>query len=196
MSRRAVFFDRDGTLCQEVGYVNVPERLELAPGAGAIVRALNERGIAAVLATNQAGAARGYFPPHVTEDTHRRLARLLAAEGARLDGWYVCPHHPSLGRPGLRGACSCRKPRPGMLLAAARDLDLDLASAVMVGDTFNDVGAGRAAGVAAVVMLRTGYGRGELVYRGARAPLWPDHVADDLHGAWEWIRRTILGETE
>ncbi len=190
--RRAVFLDRDGTLGREVGYINMPERLELAPGAGAFVRAVNGRGVAAVLVTNQAGAARGYYPPHVTEETHDRLQRLLAAEGARLDGVYVCLHHPELGPPGLRKRCTCRKPRPGLLRQAAQDLGLDLARSVMVGDTFHDVGAGRAAGVQAVVMLRTGYGRGELLWKGGHAKVWPDFVADDLAHAWEWIAANVL----
>ena len=187
MSRRAVFFDRDGTLCAEVGYVNHPSRLALLPRTAEAIRRVNDLGWAAVLATNQAGAARGYFPPHVLTDTHRRLVGLLAAEGARLDGIYACTHHPELGRPGLRRRCTCRKPRPGMLLRAAAELDLDLARSYMVGDSFRDVGAGRNAGVAATVLLRTGYGRGEILWKGATLNEWPDHVADDLPSAVEWI---------
>jgi len=187
MSRAAVFFDRDGTLCREQGYVNHPDRLELLPRTAEVLRALNERGVPTVLATNQAGAARGYFPPHLIEETHERLAELLAAEGARLDGIYYCPHHPEAGGPGLRARCECRKPRPGMLLAAARDLDLDLARSFMVGDSFRDVGCGRAAGVAGTVLLRTGYGRGELLWKSGTATVWPDWIADDLPAALEWI---------
>ncbi len=191
MARRAVFLDRDGTLCREVGYINHPERLELAPGAAAAVRALNARGLAAVVVTNQAGVARGYFPWHVVEDTHRRLHSLLAAEGAHLDGVYVCPHHPEVGGPGFRRACHCRKPRPGLLRRAARELDLDLSRSFMVGDSFRDVGAGCAAGVTATILVRTGYGRGELLWKGARASVWPDYIADDLGGAMDWIFRRV-----
>jgi len=187
MSRRAIFFDRDGTLCAEVGYVNHPSRLALLPRTAETIRRVNDLGWAAVLATNQAGAARGYFPPHVLADTHRRLVALLAAEGARLDGIYACTHHPELGPPGLRRRCTCRKPRPGMLLRAARELGLDLSRSYMVGDSFRDVGAGRNAGVAATVLLRTGYGRGEILWKGATLNEWPDHVADDLPAAVEWI---------
>jgi len=187
MTRRAVFFDRDGTLCAEVGYVNHPSRLTLLPRTAETIRRVNELGWAAVIATNQAGAARGYFPSHLLFETHRRLRALLAAEGAQLDGIYACTHHPELGPPGLRGRCSCRKPRPGMLLRAARELDLDLSRSYMVGDSFRDVGAGRAAGVAATVLLRTGYGRGEIVWKGATLAEWPDHVADDLPAAVQWI---------
>ncbi len=193
--RAAVFFDRDGTVCHEVGYINHPERLVLAAGSAAALRRLNERGVPVVLATNQAGAARGYFPFDLIDRTHRRLQDMLAAEGAHLDGIYFCPHHPDVGPPGLRAACNCRKPRPGMLLQAARELDLDLARSFMVGDTFRDVGAGRAAGVGATVMLRTGYGRGELVWKSARTSVWPDHVADTLPDAVDWIVHAMEGPT-
>ena len=185
--RRAVFLDRDGTLCREVGYVNHPSRLELMPDGAAAIRELNRRGWLSVVVTNQAGVARGYFPYHVVEETHRRLVRLLEAEGARLDAIYVCPHHPEVGGPGFRAACDCRKPRPGMLLRAAREMKIDLARSYIAGDSFRDVGAGRAARLAATVMLRTGYGRGELSWKGAVAPVWPDHVADDLASALAWI---------
>jgi D-glycero-D-manno-heptose 1,7-bisphosphate phosphatase len=125
----------------------------------------------------------------VIGDTHLRLQELLAAEGTGLDGIYACPHHPDVGGPGLRARCECRKPRPGMLLAAARDLDVDLARSFMVGDSFRDVGAGRSANVQGCVLLRTGYGRGELLWKSARATVWPDFVADDLVHALDWIGR-------
>jgi D-glycero-D-manno-heptose 1,7-bisphosphate phosphatase len=187
MTAPAVFFDRDGTLCREVGYINHPERLELMPDAAAALRAVRGRGFRAVLATNQAGAARGYFPFHLIEETHRRLVRLLAEQDAALDALQVCPHHPEVGPPGLRRRCGCRKPRPGMLLAAADELGLDLSRSYMVGDSFRDVGAGRAAGVRGVVLLRTGYGRGELLWGSAATTVWPDFVADDLTAAVAWI---------
>jgi len=183
----AIFFDRDGTLCREVGYVNHPDRLELQPRCAELVAEVNRRGWAAVVATNQAGVARGYFPAHVLEATQRRLARMLAEQGARLDGLYACVHHPDVGGPGYRQACACRKPGPGMLLQAAAELDLDLSRSYMVGDSFRDVGAGRAAGVRGTVLLRTGYGRGELLWKGPAAGVWPDHVADDLGAALSWI---------
>lgn len=185
--RRAIVFDRDGTLCQEVGYVNHVSRLALIPGAAAALRDARARGFATVLATNQAGAARGYFPYPMIAETHAHLRDLLAAEGAQLDGIYACPHHPDVGGEGLRARCECRKPRPGMLLAAARDLGLDLARSFMVGDSFRDVGAGRAAGVQGCVLLRTGYGRGELLWKSKAATVWPDFVADDLAHALDWI---------
>lgn len=193
MKRAGLFLDRDGTVCEERGYVNDPSRLALAPGAARAIRRARELGFAAVLATNQAGAARGYFPYHALEANNARLRELLAAEGTQLDALHFCPHHPSVGPPGLRRACECRKPRPGMLVRAADELDLDLALSFMVGDSFKDVAAGRAAGVAGTVLLRTGYGRGELRMNASSSDVWPDHVADDLPAAISWIEEQ-LGE--
>ena len=189
MSRRTIFLDRDGTLCHEVGYVNHPDRLALFPGAARTLRRLREEGWAVVVVTNQAGVARGYFPWHVVQQTHARLRALLAEENTGVDGIYACPHHPDVGGPGFRKACSCRKPRPGMLLRASHELDLDLSRSYIVGDSFRDVGAGRNAGLAGTVLLRTGYGRGELLWKGPHSGVWPDHVADDVVAAAEWIRR-------
>lgn len=193
MSRPTVFFDRDGTLCHEVGYVNHPERLQLIPGAASTLRGLSAEGWATVVVTNQAGVARDYFPWHVVEQTHRRLRALLAEEGAEVDGIFACPHHPDVGAAGFRKDCDCRKPRPGMLLRAAEELDLDLSRSYIVGDSFRDVGAGRNAGLAGTVLVRTGYGRGELMWKGPHAGVWPDHVADDVVGAVEWIRHREQG---
>lgn len=187
MSRPALFFDRDGTLCREVGYVNHPDRLALMPDTAEVLRRVGARGWATVVVTNQAGAARGYFPFHRIDDTHRRLRDLLEASGAAVDGIYYCPHHPDVGPPGLHRRCDCRKPGPGMLLQAARDLDLDLQRSWIVGDSFRDVGAGRNAGLAGTVLLRTGYGRGELIKNAARADIWPDRVADSLTDAVEYV---------
>jgi len=188
VSRRAIFLDRDGTLCHEVGYVNHPERLVLMPGAADAVRQLREDGWAVVVVTNQAGVARGYFPWHVVELAHAHLRARLARESVVLDGVYACPHHPDVGGPGFRKDCECRKPRPGMLLRAKVDLDLDLARSYIVGDSFRDVGAGRNAGLAGTVLVRSGYGRGELLWKGSHAGVWPDHVADEIVGAVDWIR--------
>lgn len=183
--RPAVFLDRDGCLNEEVGYLNHVSRVRLLPGAAPAVRRLNEAGVAAVVATNQTGVARGYFPADVLEAVNREVVRQLALEGARLDGFYVCPHHPEHGEPPYRQVCECRKPRPGLLLRAARELDLDLAASVMVGDKISDVACGHAAGAAGVLVL-TGYGRGEWEHRRAAWAVVPDHIAADVSEAVVW----------
>ena len=184
-SRPAVFIDRDGTLTDEVGYVNHPARLRLLPRSAEAIRRLNAAGIAAVVVTNQAGVARGYFSEAVLQETNAALIRLLKEAGAHVDGLYVCPHHPTEGEPPWRADCDCRKPRPGLLRRAAADLDLDLGRATMVGDKASDLVPGRAVGARTVLVL-TGYGLGEWEYRRATFEVTPDHVAGDLLDAVEW----------
>jgi len=114
-SRPAVFLDRDGTLTEEVGYVNHPSRLRLLPRAAEAIRRLNAAGVAAVVVTNQAGIARGYFSESVLHAVNDALRAQLADAGARLDGLYACMHHPTEGEAPYRAQCECRKPKPGLL---------------------------------------------------------------------------------
>lgn len=185
-SRPAVFIDRDGTLTDEVGYVNHPSRLRMLPRSPEAIRRLNEARIPAVVITNQAGVARGYFTEDLLRTVHAQLAARLAGEGARLDGIYACTHHPSEGEPPYRQRCECRKPKPGLLLQAAADLDLDLTRSVMVGDRPSDMAVGRSVGARGVLVL-TGYGRGEWEYHRDQFSPPPDHVAEDLLEAVEWV---------
>jgi D-glycero-D-manno-heptose 1,7-bisphosphate phosphatase len=185
-SRPAVFIDRDGTLTEEVGYVNHPSRLRLLPRAGEANCRLNAANVAAVLVTNQAGIARGYFSESVLQAVNESLYAQLARAGARLDGRYACLHHPTEGEAPYRARCDCRKPKPGLLLRAAGDLGLDLARCTMVGDKASDLVAARAVGAGAVLVL-TGYGRGEWEYRRERFDVQPDHVATDLLDAVDWV---------
>jgi D-glycero-D-manno-heptose 1,7-bisphosphate phosphatase len=182
-ARPAVFLDRDGTLVEEVDYLVDPGQLRLIPGAAAAVRRLNEAGWPVVVVTNQSVIARGMASAQQLGQIHARLADLLRAEGARLDAIYYCPHHPDLGEPPYRAACECRKPLPGLLRRAARELDLDLARSAMIGDGLRDLEAGRAAGCERLVLVRTGHGRAEETkVRGAA--LRPSvAVCDDLAAA-------------
>jgi len=184
--RPAVFIDRDGTLTEEVGYVNHPSRLRLLPRSAEAVRRLNEAGIAAVMVTNQAGIARGYFSEEVMNAVHQQLVEQLKDGGAHLDGLYVCPHHPTEGVPPYKKDCDCRKPKPGLLLRAASDLDLDLHGSIMVGDKASDLAVAPHVGARSILVL-TGYGLGEWEYRRARFPVAPDHVAPDLLDAVELV---------
>jgi len=110
-----------------------------------------------VVVTNQAGVARGYFPESRVADVHTRLSALLAERGARIDAYYHCPHHPTAGIGRYRVDCNCRKPKPGLLIAAAHELDINLSRSWMIGDKSCDAGAGRAAGCR-TVLVRTGHG--------------------------------------
>ena len=186
VARPAVFIDRDGTLTEEVGYVNHPRRIRLLPRSAEAIRRLNAAGVPVVLATNQAGIARGYFSPQVLRLTNEEMTRQLKEAGARLDGVYVCVHHPTEGAAPYRLECDCRKPKPGMLHRAARELGLDLAASTVIGDKASDLETGRAVGAAAVLVL-TGYGAGDWEYRRDTFRVPPDHVAEDLLDAVEWV---------
>ena len=184
--RPAVFLDRDGTINEQMGYVNHLSRFQLLPGVARAIRGLNEAGLPVVVVTNQSGLARGYFPESLLEAVHAELHRLLAREGAHLDGLYVCPHHPEAREERFRLDCDCRKPRTGLLERAAAELGLDLGRSYMVGDRWSDLRCGAAVGATTVLVL-TGYGRGDAAYVGPGQTVQPDHVAEDLEAAARWI---------
>lgn len=153
----AVFLDRDGTLIEEVGYLDRLERLALYPWSVDAVRLLNRAGLTVVVITNQAGVARGMFEESFVAEAHRFIDEKLAAAGAAIAGYYYCPHHPDAPLEAYRRRCDCRKPAPGLIRQAARDLDLDVTRSFVVGDRWLDMRMARAVGAKAV-LVRTGYG--------------------------------------
>ena len=185
-NHRAVFMDRDGTVAEEVGYVNHVSRVRLLPGSAQAIQRIRASGFLAVIVTNQSGVAREYFDEALIGRVHERLAELLTREGAALDGIYYCPHHPREGNPPYRRECDCRKPQPGLLTRAAAERQIDLARSYMVGDGIVDVGAGASVGATTILVL-TGYGRGLLEHRRSRWIVQPDHIAEDLPSAVSWI---------
>jgi len=184
--RRAIFMDRDGTVCEEVGYLDRIDRLRLIDGSAEAIRLANEAGFQAVLVTNQSGVARGLMTEELVGETHDRLRELLADQGARLDGIYYCPHHPEIGPSRYRKACDCRKPEPGMLLRARDEMGIDLDRSYVVGDSIRDVGTAERVGATGVLVL-TGHGRGQLEHQPDASTVRPDHVAEDLLDAVCWI---------
>ena len=157
--RRAVFLDRDGTVNIEKEYLYRIEECEFIAGTAEAVRLLNDAGFLVVVVTNQSGVARGYYSEEDVEALHRHMAEVLAAEGARVDAWLFCPHHP-VGRGSYGLPCRCRKPLPGMLQDASERFDIDLAHSYMIGDKRADIDAGHAAGCTPL-LVRTGYGAEE-----------------------------------
>ena len=186
MSHRAIFIDRDGTLCEEVGYINHLSRSRLIPKGLEAVRLANQAGFLVIVATNQAGVARGYFAEPLIREVHEQIRTNAIKAGARIDAFYYCPHHPREGHPPFRLDCDCRKPRPGMLLRAGREHDVDLSRSYMIGDSLADIGAAVAAGVTAIHVL-TGYGRGLVEHHAERFTSRPAHTAPDLLAAVRWI---------
>ncbi len=157
----AVFLDRDGTIIADVGFIDDPARVELLPGAAEAVRRLNHAGILVVVATNQSGVARGLFGEDVVRATNQRIQHLLAEQEAQIDAFYHCPYldGPEAVVEAYRRSSDWRKPEPGMLLAAAEDLGIDLGASWMIGDAARDVEAGRRAGCRSILVGRNGRAR-------------------------------------
>jgi D-glycero-D-manno-heptose 1,7-bisphosphate phosphatase len=179
MKHRAVFIDRDGTISEEVGYINHPSRFRLFPYAATAIRSLNDHGWLAIVITNQAGVARGYFSEDMIQTVHAEMTNELARRGARIDAVYYCAHHPSVGELPYRFDCDCRKPKPGLITRATRDFNIDLARSWMVGDRYSDVELARNAGLQSMFVM-SGYGRGEWEHQRASWTEQPDLVAEDL----------------
>lgn len=188
--RRALFLDRDGTVAEEVGYINHLSRFRLYPWSAAAVRRINQAGLAAVVVTNQAGVARGYFGEELIGQVNKRMVEELARDDARLDGVYYCPHHPEAGEPPYRQRCRCRKPQPGMIERAVEELNLALEGSVVVGDRYGDVVMAHRLGLRGALVL-TGYGRGEYEYQRQHWPRPPDWVAENLLEAVELILKEM-----
>jgi D-glycero-D-manno-heptose 1,7-bisphosphate phosphatase len=186
VNRRALFLDRDGTVCPEIGYVVRADDLTLLPRSAEALGAARSAGFRRVLVTNQSGVARGLLDEATLRRTHRRLERLLADRGAALDAIYYCPHHPDHGTPAYRRDCRCRKPQPGMLEQARDDLGLDLSRSYVIGDHERDLAAGARVGATPILVL-TGHGEREYARRRGRREVEPAHVAGDLLDAVSWI---------
>jgi D-glycero-D-manno-heptose 1,7-bisphosphate phosphatase len=182
VTRPAIFMDRDGTLSHEVGYVNHLSRFRLFSWTVDAVRLINRSGFLAVVVTNQAGVARGYFPESLIHDVHASLEASMAAGGARLDAVYFCPHHPSVGEAPYRLDCDCRKPRPGLLKRAERELGADLRQSWVIGDRLGDMQLAWSVGARAA-LVKTGYGLGEWERDVPGLARKPDLVAENVFEA-------------
>jgi len=192
MKRRAVFIDRDGTISEEVGYINHPSRFRLFPFSVPAIKLLNENDWLAIVVTNQAGVARGYFSEDMIQTVHERLHKDLERDGARLDAIYYCAHHPSVGEPPYRFDCDCRKPKPGLISRAVKEFDIDPSSSWMVGDRYSDIELARNAGIHSAFVM-TGYGRGEWEHQQNNWVYQPDLISENLLETVEAISRTTPG---
>jgi len=172
--RPAVFLDRDGTIARDVPYCRQPEDFELFAGTVKSIKTLNELGFQVILATNQSGIARGYFTTEDLTKIHLKLEKELAAGGAHLDGIYFCPHHPD-------DDCECRKPKPGMLLKCANDMNIDLSHSFMIGDSVKDIEAGQKAGCRSILVSD------KADYVEDTREIIPDYIARDFPDAVRWL---------
>ncbi|MBI1248378.1 D-glycero-beta-D-manno-heptose 1,7-bisphosphate 7-phosphatase [bacterium] len=188
--RPAVFLDRDGTINEEVKYLGSPHQLRLIPGAAEAIARLNQTGIPVIVVTNQSGIAHGYYTEDDIQDIHNYLDKLLADHGASINAYYYCPHHPEAIVKKYMVDCECRKPRIGMLSAAAAQENVSLSQAYLIGDKRSDLRAALNAG-ARGILVRTGYGRQteEELLREAEATgaALVTNIVDDLAAAVDQI---------
>lgn len=157
--QKAIFLDRDGTINQYVGFLRNIADFELLDGVSEAIKKINQSGYLAIVVTNQPVIARGEVTWEELHEIHKKMETLLGKDGAYIDGLYICPHHPDKGfegeRPEYKVDCDCRKPKPGLLLQAARDFNIDLSQSYMIGDSNRDVEAGRKAGCKESIMIET-----------------------------------------
>jgi len=181
--RPAVFLDRDGTICEEMGYLNHLSRLHIFPFTAPAISKLNKAGLPVIVVTNQSGVSRRIFPESLVAQIHDRISQELSGAGARVDGYYYCAHTS-------QDDCSCRKPLAGLLERAAREHGLRLESSFVVGDRYADVELAHGVGGRGVLVM-TGYGRGEYELHRREWPRQPDSVVEDLSEAVDAILEEV-----
>src|SRR3990167_4245739 len=187
MGKVAVFIDRDGTINQETGYVDSFDRFHILPRIPDAIKRLNENNIPAIIITNQSGVARGYFTIDFVNKLHEKMGKELERKNCSVDGVYTCPHHPDEG-------CACRKPKPGMLLKAAREHNISLHRSYVIGDKIIDIKTAHSVGAKGILVL-TGYGAEEIKSVTKDSEDRPDHVAPNLYEAVTWVLRQTGGNT-
>jgi D-glycero-D-manno-heptose 1,7-bisphosphate phosphatase len=184
-----VFLDRDGTINEEVGYLDSLDKLKIIPSAYEAIKLINQSDMKAIVISNQAGVAKGFFTEEFVNIVNETLQTDLNKRGARIDKFYYCPHHPTEGNGMYLQNCNCRKPEPGMLLQAARELNIDLKRSYFIGDRFRDMETARNVGMKGI-LVKTGYGEDLLQDDGpdrATPESKPDLIAEDILEAVQWI---------
>ena len=186
MKKPAVFLDRDGTINEQMGYVNHLSRLVILSGVVEGVRLLNHHGFHVVVVSNQSGVARGYFPIDLVHEIHRFIKDHLAKNRAVVDGIFFCPHHPDGTVPEYSIQCDCRKPKIGLIQQACKSMEIDLPNSYVIGDRCEDLELAHRAGTKGV-LVKTGYGLGEIDHVLPFRDVKPAHIGEDLFHAVQWI---------
>ncbi|MCJ7630931.1 HAD family hydrolase [Candidatus Bathyarchaeota archaeon] len=185
MGNKCVFLDRDGVICNEVTYMSDPSQFCLLKKVGESLRKLTQRNYKLVVVSNQSGIALGYLTEKDVQKVNDKMVSELTKYCVSFDGIYYCPHHPE-GKGIYRRICNCRKPKPGMLLSAATELNIDLSLSYMIGDKKSDIAAGANAGCTTILVL-TGYGQEELRLLEETNSLKPDYIVNNLGEAVQII---------
>jgi D-glycero-D-manno-heptose 1,7-bisphosphate phosphatase len=184
--RPAVFIDRDGTINEQRGYINHLSQFELLPGVGEAVSLLNENNRLVLIASNQSGVARGYFPIELVHEIHDHMKRELERDNAHIDGIYFCPHHPNGEVLEYKKACRCRKPDTGLIDLARSEFDIDMTRSYVIGDRWLDIAFAHNARLPGILVL-TGYGMGEQEYVVPPEGIAPAYLAENLLEAVRWL---------
>ncbi len=188
MKYPAVFLDRDGTINEEVGYLNDPSRLKLLPKVAEALKILKNAGFKLIVITNQSGPARGYFPKELVFEINELIQKRLSKKGVTLDDFFICFHHPD-------EKCNCRKPKPGLILQALEKYPIDLTKSYLIGDKIIDIETAKSLGIKNILVL-TGYGKGELKYIAPKKKIYPDFIAKNLKEAAEIILKDFRNSGE
>ncbi len=187
MKKPAVFLDRDGTINEQMGYINHISRFVLLPGVSGAIRELNRMGYHVIVLSNQSGVARGYFPIQLVEQVNLLMKRALEEKGALLDAVYFCPHYPKGTVRPYAGECDCRKPKTGLIDLACNDFEIDLKGSFMVGDRCDDIKMAVSAGIRGI-LVKSGYGKGEVEHVLPKMNFEPFYIAEDLPDAVNRIK--------
>ena len=179
---KAVFLDRDGTIVEDVSYLDSCSKIKLLPRVNEAIKLLNENGFKVIIVTNQSGIARGYFTEETVREINSYIQETLAKQGAYIDRSYYCPHHIEGTVIKYKKECYCRKPNPGMIEEAAREFGIDLATSFIIGDKLIDVEAGRRAGCSTILLVGERYPN-----KGGETAIIADNTATDLYEAVELL---------
>lgn len=186
MKRPAVFIDRDGTINEQMGYINHIKRFVILDGTAEAIRILNRNKFLAIIVSNQSGVARGYFPIELVNEVHEHMIDLLKKKNAFIDGIYFCPHYAGGSVKEYSIPCNCRKPDTGLISKASEHLSIDMSRSYVIGDRLSDIELSYRANLKGI-LVKTGYGLGDLKYLAPYSPFQPLHVAENLLHAVRWI---------
>jgi len=192
MKKPAVFIDRDGTVNEQMGYINHISRFALLPGTAEAVRLLNTHQYLAIIVSNQSGVARGYFPIELVNEVHEHMRALLEKEAAFVDGIFFCPHYAKGVVPEYSIECDCRKPKVGLIEQACAAFDIDISNSYVIGDRYSDIEMALRLNMKGV-LVTTGYGLGDIKYVFPRLPFHPAYIAKDLLHAVQWVIERGVG---
>ena len=191
MGNFAVFFDRDGTLNEDPGYLGDPDSLKLYPDIGKALSDLKKKlNPKLIVISNQSGIARGILTDEMVQSVNNKINTVLAESGVAIDAFYYCPHHPDFSE---KKDCSCRKPSPEMVFKAAKDFNIDLSHSFLVGDSVSDIECGKNAGVK-TILIKTGYGEESLSVL-QNQNNFPTFVAQNMLEVNKIIQKDFIGVT-